>query len=364
MPTTSENQGEPRLKVKGETTQIPDTYRTIPQGGKAMTLQQIVRREADQIISEHPGRVAVGVYNDKPSVEMLLSALLAGKSKQTIRAYRSDLEDFQTFLGADDMADVARIFLSDHGRANAIALQYQQDLIDRGLQSTTVNRKLAALRSLTQVARTLGMISWRLEIRNQKTEAYRDTSGPGIANFRKMLALVAGKNDAKSIRAVAILRLLFDLGLRRGEVASLTITDVDLDRKTIMVMGKGRTQKTSMTLPDVTIETLRVWIAIRGTEDGPLFVNFDRAGKGGGLSDKGIYRIVKGLGEQIGIDTRPHGIRHTAITQAVKMAQSADIDLEEVCDFSRHADIRTLMIYRDRERNVQGKLSSLISQAV
>jgi len=295
-------------------------------------------------------------------MENLLSSLMAGKSGKTIKAYRSDLEDFRAFLTVNDMNAVARVFLSDHGRANAIALAYQQDLLDRGLQSTTVNRKLAALRSLTQVARTLGMISWKIEIRNQKVESYRDTSGPGISNFRKMLALVAGKTDAKAIRAVAVLRLLFDLGLRRGEVASLSLADVDLDRKTIMVLGKGRTQRSSMTMPDVTIEVLKSWIAIRGAEDGPLFTNFDRAGKGQGLSDKGIYRIVKDLGEQIGIETRPHGIRHTAITQAVKMAQAANIDLEEVCDFSRHADIRTLMIYRDRERNVQGNLSGLISQ--
>ena len=38
------------------------------------------------------------------------------------------------------------------------------------------------------------------------------------------------------------------------------------------------------------------------------------------------------------------------------------MSLEEVLDFSGHADVRTLMIYRDRERNVQGKLAALVSE--
>jgi len=69
------------------------------------------------------------------------------------------------------------------------------------------------------------------------------------------------------------------------------------------------------------------------------------------------------LGEKIGVKTRPHGIRHSAVTEAVKKAQQNGLDLEEVLDFSRHRDVRTLLIYRDRERNVQGKLSELVADS-
>ena len=59
-----------------------------------------------------------------------------------------------------------------------------------------------------------------------------------------------------------------------------------------------------------------------------------------------------------GIDPRKAELR------AVKKAQRNGMDLEEVLDFSRHKDVRTLMIYRDRERNVQGKLSELVAETV
>jgi integrase len=52
--------------------------------------------------------------------------------------------------------------------------------------------------------------------------------------------------------ARAALRLLYDLGLRRSEVVGLDMDDLDLDTGTVAVLGKGRTQKISLTLPDPT----------------------------------------------------------------------------------------------------------------
>ena len=298
-------------------------------------------------------------------MEELIQSFMSGKSERTIEAYRKDLEDFGRFLKAESISEAARIFLSEQGRANALALAYKESLIERKLQSTTINRRLAALRSLTQMARTLGIIPWTLQIKNQKTEAYRDTRGPGIDNFKKILNLTEERGDKKGIRDKAILRLLFDLGLRRGELVALDLSDVDLERKTISVLGKGRTQKTQLSLPEKTMTALLEWLKARGQAHGPLFLNLDRARKGDGrITGKSIYRLVKGLGERIGIKTRPHGIRHSAVTEAVKKAQANGMNLEEVLDFSRHKDVRTLMIYRDRERDVQGKLSELVADSV
>ncbi len=300
----------------------------------------------------------------KIDVQNLLDSFFSGKSQRTVEAYRRDLDDFRQDLGAENVKEAACKFLSGSlGEANSIALQYRKHLLERNLQSTTINRRLAALRSLTEMARTLGIITWKLEIKNQKTEAYRDTRGPGVDNFKKLLSLTEKRGDVKGIRNKAILRLLFDLGLRRGEVTALDFVDLDFERKTIQVMGKGKSQKTELTLAAPTITALSAWLQVRGDIAGPLFTNLDRAKKGNGRIDgSSVYRLVRGLGEKVGIRTRPHGIRHTAVTQAVKKARRNDMDLEEVLDFSRHKDVRTLMIYRDRDRNVQGKLSELVAE--
>ena len=294
----------------------------------------------------------------------LVRAFLQGKSESTLRAYRADLGYFMDYLGAKTLSNSTRILIdSPHGQANFLALQYKFEMQRRGLKSTTINRRLSALRSMVQLANTLGMVSWKLEVKNEPVEPYRDTAGPGEKNFQKMIeANWNQRNQQKAVRDHAILRLLHDLGLRRGSVVGLDLEDVDLEQKRIWVKLKRHSDKKAKELPDVTASALGEWISIRSTDNGPFFMNFDHAGKGGRLTGTSIYRIVRKLGEEVSIRTRPHGIRHTAITEAVKKSTDAGIGLEEVVDFSDHKDVKTLLIYRDRERNVQGTLSKLIAR--
>jgi len=294
----------------------------------------------------------------------LVDAFLAGRNARTLRAYRQDLEDFRAFVGAVDLDDAAaRLMSQGQGNANGTALAYKASLRDRELSPATINRRLAALRSLVKLARTLGLVGWTLEIGNAKARAYRDTRGPGRAGFSAMLATLDGRHDGKAARDRAVLRLLFDLGLRRAEVVGLDVEDVDLEARTVSVLGKGREDRETLSLPAATVDALRAWLAVHPTGEGPLFVNFDRADKGHGrLTGAAVYYVVRRCGELAGLgNVRPHGLRHAGITEAVKLAQAHGFGLEEVLDFSRHADVKTLMVYRDRERNVQGRLAELVA---
>ena len=292
----------------------------------------------------------------------LVKTFLAGRAPATIEAYRRDLTDFQRFLGLKNLDHTARSFLGlGPGRAHAIAFSYQADLLSRGLSPATVNRRLAALRSIVRVGRMIGAVSWALVIPNLRSVSYRETRGPGVGGFLKLLRANDRESGPKQVRDRAILRLLYDLALRRGEIASLDLNDLDLETNRVQVIGKGEREASFLTLPEPTTEALALWIETRGHEPGPLFTNFDRAGKTGRLTGTSIYRIVRKLGESEGIRARPHGLRHTAITEACKLAESAGVHLEEVLDFSRHSDVKTLMIYRDRERNVQGTLAALVA---
>src|SRR5262249_62342700 len=106
-----------------------------------------------------------------------------------------------------------------------------------------------------------------------------------------------GRRDAKGLRDRALLRLLFDLGLRRAEAVRLDVADLDLQAGTVDVLGKGRTQKARLTLPGPTRGALAAWLAVRGSQPGPLFTSCDRAGKGSGrLTGSAVYTIVRRLG--------------------------------------------------------------------
>lgn len=297
-------------------------------------------------------------------IDELLKAFLSGRSPRTLQAYRQDLCNFQVFTGTGSIdAAACALLTGGHGNANLLLLKYRTYLAERGLTASTVNRRLAAVRSMVTMAKTLGLVDWSLEIQNLKAEAYRDTKGPGRKGFLAMLQTLGQDRSKKCIRDTAILRLLYDLALRTGEVVALDVGDVEPAREIIHVLGKGKTAKQQLTMPEPTKIALEAWLQIRGTEPGPLFPNLDRARKGQRLTGVSIYRLVRRLGELNGIKTRPHGVRHTAITEACKVAAEHGIGLEEVLDFSRHSrkSISVLLVYRDRERNIQGQLASMIA---
>ena len=268
-----------------------------------------------------------GTNGGAPPVASLLTAFLAGRNPRTVCAYRQDLEAFRQFLRVPTLdAAVQALLTPAPGEAHALVLAYQASLLERGLQATTVNRRLATLRSLVQFAGTVGRVTWTLEIKNVKTQPYRDTMGPGKTAIRAMLAALQARRDAKAQRDRAVLRLLYDLGLRRGEVVALDLAHVDLTAGRVAVLGKGRRQPDVLALPAPTQAVLYAWLTVRGGHPGPVFTHFDRARKGSGrLTGTSLYRIVRTLGAQVGFTVRPHGLRHTAITEACKAAQAQGI---------------------------------------
>ena len=209
-----------------------------------------------------------------------------------------------------------------------------------------------------KLARTLGLITWVLEVEGVRTEPYRDTRGPGHAGFRQLLAGLDGRIDPKAIRDRALLRLLYDLGLRRAEVVGLDVEDVDLLAETVAVLGKGRTQKVTLTLPPATRAALAEWLTVRGMQFGPLFTSLDRASRGRRLSGMGLYLVVRQIGERVNLRVRPHGLRHAAITRALDLTGG---DIRSVQKFSRHKDVRLLQRYDDNRQDLGGAVARRVA---
>jgi integrase/recombinase XerC len=293
----------------------------------------------------------------------LVEAFLAGRNPRTLRAYSQDLDDFARFSGSiDRRSGVEGLLASGQGSANAWALAYRNDLVARELAPATVARRLAALRSVVKLARTIGRVAWSLDVEAPKAEHYRDTRGPGLDGWRKMLDAADRAGDTpKARRDRAIIRLLHDRGLRRGEVVGLDLESLDLAEATVEVLGKGRSQTERLTIGSGTVQALADWIESRGSGIGPLFVRLDPGRNlGGRLTGEAVRLIVAAIGRAAGLDrvSRPHGLRHQAITQALDLGR----DVRDVAKFSRHKDVRTLMIYDDSRRDVGGDIAKLLGE--
>jgi integrase/recombinase XerC len=294
----------------------------------------------------------------------LYGALLADAGNpRTQRARVQDVADLARFLGLAEPAAAAELVVSGTvGQANAIALGYSRHLIDRGLAAATINRRLSTLRRLVTLARRLGLVEWSIDIEGLRSQPYRDTAGPGADGWRKLLDVAQAAGDgAKARRDRALLRLLHDNALRRGEVVALDVADLDLDGARVAVVGKGQTERRWLTLNGPTVQALRDWMTARGGEPGPLFLNFDPTGKGRRLTGDGLHEVVRALGRKAGLGraVRPHGLRHQGITRALELTGG---NVRMVQKFSRHRDANTLQVYDDNREDLAGRVAELLGR--
>jgi integrase/recombinase XerC len=296
------------------------------------------------------------------TIKNIIKSMLKGRNKRTTLAYKKDFEDFQKFLGLRSRDTAADVLLGNgQAKANALAFEYKNHLKERSLSPATINRRLSALRSLVKFGRVMGIVNWHLDIQNEKHDQLRDTRGTDIAGVKKIFLVTDTKTHNKAVRDRALLHLLFDRGLRRGEAVALDIEDVDTKNGTIAILGKGKTQKVILTVPQPTVKALKEWIKIRGTKPGPLFTNFDRAGKGQRLTGSAVYYIVRNYGQMCDLKTRPHGLRHSAITIALDLTHG---NIRAVQRFSRHRDMEMLTVYDDNRQDMGGEVAAQVAMAV
>lgn len=296
----------------------------------------------------------------------LVSDLLSDKrSVNTKRAYENDLNDFfVTMTDGKASPELINQFLSlPRFEAVTVGLRYKAKLMDRGLTEATVNRRLAAIRSLVKYAKMIGLCEWDLsDVQGEKIKSYRDTSGVTVQQMAEMLK-VPDRSTAKGKRDYAMLRVFWELALRRGEVVKIDIEDFDPEMCSVAILGKGKgTQKESMTITEKTRDAVLEWLKTRQdlTPKTPLFVAVDRAYAGNRLTGEGISKFVKSIAATAGITKKmsPHRLRHSSITAALEATNG---NVAMVQKLSRHAKIETVMVYEDRRVNQQKQVTDLLA---
>ena len=282
----------------------------------------------------------------------MVNDFFAGRKETTLRTYRQGLSDFADFLELDTIVDAVEILLTrGPGEANHLALSYKADMIGRSLAPNTINSRLTALRSVVKLARRIGMVVWTLEVDGPKSRNYKDTAGPGLEVCRRMLEEVRRRMEGpsrqrmKAVRDLAIMRLLFDLALRRSSITALNVEDINLEARTLQVWVKGEEEQDHQTrcLPGPTAQTIHGWIDLRGDHPGPLFVALDPKNGGHRLSGTSIWRIVDDIARAVGERVWPHAVRHSSITEVVD--RSRDVRLGKIQ--AGHSNISTTQRYID-----------------
>jgi integrase/recombinase XerC len=285
-------------------------------------------------------------------------------SANTQRTYASALNDFFIKLtgvpaNPEQIEDFLRL---SQFEAVGVVLKYQGLLLDLGLAPSTINTRLSAVKSLTNHARKLGQCVYSLaDVTLLRVENYRDTSGVGVDDYRSILNEV-DRESFKGKRDYAILRLLWDNAIRRGELVSTNIEDFR-DGK-LWIMRKGKLQKQSIDLAPRTLGAVKEWLEVRAGEGNePIFIALDGRSFGKRLSGRSVARVVDWMSTDAGVEKHlsPHRIRHSSITAFL---DSSNGDVRTAQQLSGHADLNILKRYDDNRQGLQGKASGILADLV
>lgn len=263
-------------------------------------------------------------------------------SEKTITAYKSDLNDFNSFI-------------NNHELSNESILQYIQELtITRRLKDTTINRKLIVLKMFFEYLHSKNYIEsnyfsshqfkFKKEKRLPKTLAIKETSKLLSCVTEQYINANSDFEKWKTSRNLALIDILISTGIRIAEASNITINDIIGSERVILIHGKGRKQRLIYISCPETWNNITSWIKIRktrSTNTDMLFVN--RYGKP--ISIHGIEYIYNSLKIQSGINinSTPHYLRHTFATNL--LANGAD--LRSVQEILGHSSVSTTEIYTE-----------------
>jgi integrase/recombinase XerC len=284
------------------------------------------------------------------------------RSPHTQRVYQKDIKNFLSDTGTE----LGKFLTLDRHGAYALVSRYKGELIKKGIKSATINRRLAAIKSLIAFSYNCGHCEFMLEaVKGEKLSAYRDTTGIDPEAFKRVLGGI-DRGTVKGIRDYALLILLWSNALRRSEVSKASIADFDPVAKTLRIYGKGRGNNSEIiSLGSGTVNAIESWLEARGEHDPDkaLFVSVNPGYRDGRLCTQAIYDIVKYRCQSAGISKpmSPHRVRHSSITAALEATGG---DVRRVQKLSRHSSLNTLLIYDDNRKNHQKEVSDLLDSLV
>ncbi len=269
---------------------------------------------------------------------------------RTRRAYKTDITEFILIVGIERPEDFRNV-------ARAHVLLWRKQLEERGLQGSTIRRKLAALSSLFEyLCERNAVVNNPVKgVKRPKVETYEGKT-PAIGDHQARQLLDAPPQDTlKGKRDRAILSVFLYHGLRREELCMLKVKDICERRgvKHLRVHGKGNKMRFVPLHPE-TAGKVDAYLELAGHRDltnSPLFRPVKNNVDGNtedAITAGSVYRdVVKRYGNEVGLTMErfaPHALRATAATNALEN----EADIAKVQVWLGHANISTTRLYDKR----------------
>lgn len=270
------------------------------------------------------------------------------KSRQTLLWYRKRLGHFLRFVG--DEATIKDLNLQN-ARSFVAHLQakdsrYQNHPIaptqEGGLSQHTIHGYVRALKAFSRSLTTEGFFNRDpLERLNRPKLPQTVIETLTDEEIKRLLASI-NPNCMLGARALVIVVMLLDTGIRASELLSLTLGNTDLSGDRLKVMGKGSKERIVPLSPAAKKVLMRWLSTFRPEAQDPHFEEVLLSAEGTPLSYTALAHIIKRLGEKAGVDRlHAHLFRHTFAVRYLVAGGDA-FTLRSILG---HNDISTTQVY-------------------
>jgi integrase/recombinase XerC/integrase/recombinase XerD len=271
-------------------------------------------------------------------------------SDRTLRAYHSDLSQFDTHINGAAMVEITPEHLEG----------YLDKLGTGPYRDTSIRRKVAALKVFFRYHEEQGVVS-ESPARMLKIKRPVENRVPTVLSHREIRDLLAAPKDQITtlsgmrdsspggrnryfcaVRDNVILEMLFSTGIRIGELVALDVTDVNVERKQIQITGRATRGRSVTLTSEPVVDAIINYLDLRNERalDTPaLFVG--RSGTRLTIySIENIFKKHVRLAE-IKRHITPHALRHTMAALLV----SSGADIRDIQEILGHASILSTQVY-------------------
>jgi integrase/recombinase XerD len=275
-------------------------------------------------------------------------SLERGLAKNTISAYRKDLEKYSAYLKVKNIGPVDKIKRSDIN-------SFLMELKDKRLNASTISRNLTAVKMFHKFLLSEGKSKDDITSVLDSPKLWKHI--PDVLSVSEIEKIIFQPNlrNNQGIRDRAILETLYATGMRVSEAVNLKLDGINLDVGFLRCIGKGNKERI-IPLGKKAIEAIKRYLdaarprLLNTKESEFLFIS--RLGKK--ISRQSLWKMIKKYAKEARIKKpiKPHTLRHSFATHLLERGA----DLRSVQEMLGHSSISTTQIYthinKDRLKNI------------
>ena len=259
-------------------------------------------------------------------------------SPHTVIAYVNDVVTFESFIKSEfDSDDLLEVNYS-------LIRSWIVALVDNEISNTSVNRKIASLKSYYKFLLKTKQIEVSPLLKHKSLKTPKTLQIPfSEKELDEVLHQIKYPDGFQGVRDKLIIDLFYSTGIRRTELIHLKMINIDLSNATLKVLGKRNKERILPLLP-IIINQFKLYLTERAyleriTDNEYFFLTL----KGVKINDSLVYRLINNYFSNVSekVKKSPHILRHTFATHLLNNGA----DLNSVKELLGHSSLASTQIY-------------------